>query len=142
MLRTRVATNALRPLSRGVATSAPRALATHASDSHVVKAKAWENPFPADTFSVGPKNGFLPVKDPLETLPQEYEAMETLLEDMRLQKKDGTPGLLATGDFGAAVERDLPEYDISKVNDGELLSGECFSGAALNPALRWLGSWC
>ncbi|BEJ17682.1 hypothetical protein CspHIS471_0610830 [Cutaneotrichosporon sp. HIS471] len=121
MIRTRLATQAIRH-SRSVTTSAPRALATHASDTHVVKAKAWENPFPNDTFAVGPKNGFLPTKDPLETLPQEYEAMDTLLENMRLQKKDGKPGLLMTGEFGAAVDRDLPEYDISKVTDGELLS--------------------
>ncbi|GMK57446.1 hypothetical protein CspeluHIS016_0402800 [Cutaneotrichosporon spelunceum] len=122
MLRTRLATQALRPLSRGVTTSVPRALASHASDSHVARAKSWENPFPSDTFAVGPTNGFLPTKDPLDVLPKEYEAMDTLLENMRLHKKDGTDGLLMTGEFGAAVDRDLPEYDLSKVTDGELLS--------------------
>lgn len=127
MLRScRLAATAVRqvPFARSISTSGARALATHAPDSHIVKGKAWANPYPQDTFAVGPNNGFLPKNDPLEVLPKEYEAMETLLEDMRLQKKDGTPGLLATGDFGKAVERDLPEYDISKVNDGELLSGE------------------
>lgn len=127
MLRSsRLAATAIRqaPFARAISTTGSRSLATPAADSNILKAKPWANPYPEDMFAVGHENGFLPRKDPLETLPQEYEAMETLLNDMRLQKKDGTPGLLATGDFGAAVERDLPEYDVSKVNDGELLSGK------------------
>lgn len=127
MLRSsRIAATAIRqaPLARAISTTGARSLATPAPDTNILKGKAWSNPYPEDMFSVGPENGFLPRKDPLEVLPQEYQEMETLLNDMRLQKKDGSAGLLATGDFGAAVERDLPEYDISKVTDGELLSGK------------------
>lgn len=111
-------------LSRSIATSRPRALASEAHPSVVVKAQPWANPYPEDQFSVHRENGFLPKQDPLIKLPAEYTEMESLLDRMRVQKLDGTPGLLATGDFGAACNSELPQYDLSKVTDPRLLNGE------------------
>ncbi|TXT15923.1 hypothetical protein VHUM_00426 [Vanrija humicola] len=106
---------------RAISSTTSRGLATP-TDKMVGASSQWANPFPTDTFAVGSKNGFLPTQDPLAVLPKEYEAMEDLLDRMPLKNADGTPGLLASGAFGDAVEKELPEYDISKVSDPQLLS--------------------
>lgn len=111
-------------LTRSVAPTMVRGLASPASDKMALKGKPWSNPFPEDQFSVHPHNGFLPKEEPLERLPEEYKEMESLLNRMSVKTKDGSPGLLATGDFGAAVEAELPEYDLSKVTDQRVLSGK------------------
>jgi indoleamine 2,3-dioxygenase len=82
------------------------------------------NPYAHDQFWVGPDNGFLPREDPLAELPKEYEAMESLLDRMRLQRTDGSRGLLYTGEFEAAVDKELPEYDLGQVKDPRLANGE------------------
>ncbi|RKP27485.1 hypothetical protein SYNPS1DRAFT_32442 [Syncephalis pseudoplumigaleata] len=74
-------------------------------------------------FVVGVANGFLPREDPLAQLPQEYAALESLLQRMSIQQPDGSPpGLLANGQFGDAVRHELPEYDVSSITDTRLLS--------------------
>jgi len=78
------------------------------------------------SFMVGTQNGFLPRQDPLDVLPKEYEALEQLLQKMPLTLKDGSKGLLALGQFGDACKA-LPQYDLSKVEDSELLSGKAAS---------------
>jgi len=74
-------------------------------------------------FVVGTKNGFLPRQDPLAELPSKFSKMETLLQEMPLKKTDGSPGLLSKGEFGDRVLRDLPLYDISDIEDTNLLAG-------------------
>jgi indoleamine 2,3-dioxygenase len=39
---------------------------------------------------------------------------------------DGTPGLLASGQFGDAVRDELPLYEIDGITDQRLLSGMRF----------------
>ncbi|KAG0232336.1 hypothetical protein BGX31_005182 [Mortierella sp. GBA43] len=73
------------------------------------------------SFLVGTQNGFLPRQDPLDVLPEEYQALEELLQKMPLTLKDGSKGLLALGQFGEAC-KSLPQYDLSGVEDSELLS--------------------
>ncbi|KAG0250445.1 hypothetical protein BGZ95_007200, partial [Linnemannia exigua] len=73
------------------------------------------------SFMVGTQNGFLPRQDPLDVLPQEYKELEELLQKMPLTLKDGSKGLLALGQFGDACHK-LPQYDLSNVEDSELLS--------------------
>ncbi|KAK3816393.1 MAG: hypothetical protein J3Q66DRAFT_283345 [Benniella sp.] len=73
------------------------------------------------SFMVGIQNGFLPRQDPLDVLPKEYQALEELLQKMPLTLKDGSKGLLALGQFGEAC-KSLPQYDLSNVEDSELLS--------------------
>ncbi|KAG0256117.1 hypothetical protein DFQ27_005892 [Actinomortierella ambigua] len=73
------------------------------------------------SFMVGTENGFLPRQDPLERLPEEYKELEELLQKMSLTLPDGSPGLLAQGKFGDAC-KSLPQYDLSKVTDSEVIS--------------------
>lgn len=75
-------------------------------------------------FSVGSSNGFLPRQEPLSELPQEFSKLESLLQRMPMQLLDGTPGLLASGQFGDAVRDELPLYEIDGITDQRLLSGK------------------
>ncbi|KAI2636868.1 indoleamine 2,3-dioxygenase family protein [Hypomontagnella submonticulosa] len=60
-------------------------------------------------FMVSTTRGFLPRMDPIVTLPPEFEAVENLLQSMPVRTQSGKPGLLATGQLGDAVHRDLPD---------------------------------
>ncbi|KAJ3304224.1 hypothetical protein HDV03_002961 [Kappamyces sp. JEL0829] len=72
-------------------------------------------------FSITPKNGFLPLEDPIQDLPKEFGQLNDLLKKMPLLLDDGvTPGLLSKGEFGKAVEK-LPLYDVSKIDNQALL---------------------
>lgn len=75
-------------------------------------------------FMVGTKNGFLPRLDPLPELPKEFERLESLLQRMPMQHLDGTPGLLASGQFGDAVKEELPLYNVEDITDQHLLTGK------------------
>jgi len=85
----------------------------------------WKTPSPKTNvpqFIVGIDNGFLPRQDPLENLPREYKELDDLLNAMPLQLNETNKGLLATGDFGPAIEKELPEYDLTKIEDNRLLT--------------------
>ena len=43
---------------------------------------------------------------------------------MPIVKKDGSDGLLKSGEFGEAIIRELPFYDVSQIEDQQLLLGE------------------
>eukprot|EP00127_Corallochytrium_limacisporum_P000302 Clim_evm17s10 gene=Clim_evmTU17s10 len=73
------------------------------------------------TFTVG-SLGFLPREDPLVTLPEQYGALESLLQRMTIAQPDGSTGLLGRGTFGETLDRELPEYDLSGVTSQRLLS--------------------
>ncbi|CAO3599912.1 unnamed protein product [Absidia cylindrospora] len=73
-------------------------------------------------FTVGTPNGFLPRQDPLVKIPDEFRRLESLLQRMPLQLMDGRPGLLASGQFGDAVRKELPLYDVDQITDQRLLS--------------------
>lgn len=72
-------------------------------------------------FMVGSKNGFLPRVDPLAKLPPRFRALDELFQDMPVVKKDKSPGLLAQGNFGQAVDKTLPLISCSDINDSALL---------------------
>ncbi|KAJ7157190.1 hypothetical protein C8R46DRAFT_1293681 [Mycena filopes] len=59
-------------------------------------------------FAVSTTRGFLPRAEPIVTLPEEFDALESLLSRMPIKKLDGSPGLLAHGGLGEAV-KDLPD---------------------------------
>ncbi|RCH78580.1 hypothetical protein CU098_001769, partial [Rhizopus stolonifer] len=84
--------------------------------------EAQSNDLSHQMFSVGVQNGFLPRQDPLAELPSEFDRLESLLQRMPLQLLDGTPGLLASGQFGDAVRDELPLYDVDNITDQRLLS--------------------
>ncbi|KAL3893904.1 MAG: hypothetical protein SGCHY_005574 [Lobulomycetales sp.] len=76
----------------------------------------------AAQFSVTRTRGFLPIDDPLVSLPSPFGALESLLSRMPLTLSDGTPGLLAQGKFGDAVLAELPLIDTSDIKDQALLT--------------------
>jgi indoleamine 2,3-dioxygenase len=67
------------------------------------------------SFMVSSTRGFLPRDEPVEILPEEFAVVESLLARMPIRRVDGTPGLLAKGDFGDAVLHEL--QDLSNAID-------------------------
>ncbi|CAO3686796.1 unnamed protein product [Umbelopsis ramanniana] len=74
------------------------------------------------SFMVGTENGFLPRQEPLAQLPERFEKLESLLQRMPIRCRDGSPGLLAHGQFGDAVMSELPVYNVDDIQDNQLLS--------------------
>ncbi len=58
---------------------------------------------------VSTTRGFLPRTDPIVVLPPEFDAVESLLQQMPVRTASGEPGLLATGKLGDAVLAKLPD---------------------------------
>jgi indoleamine 2,3-dioxygenase len=63
-------------------------------------------------FIVSTARGFLPRAEPLARLPKAFEALESLLRRMPVKTLEGSPGLLASGAFGNAVETELPDLSV------------------------------
>ncbi|TPX58786.1 hypothetical protein PhCBS80983_g02902 [Powellomyces hirtus] len=113
-----------RTLPLSLPTFSRRTLATHLPSGGPLGTHA---SFPVSAtpseFTITPRNGFLPLHDPLTTLPPRYAALESLLTRMPLTRMDThQPGLLATGDFGPAVKDELPLYDVSSETDPRVLT--------------------
>jgi indoleamine 2,3-dioxygenase len=76
-------------------------------------------PTSLDPFTITTSTGFLPLKPPQVDLPAGFAPLTKLLEDLPIVKADGTPGLLATYQLGAAIDRHgiLPDLtlDIDKL---------------------------
>ena len=56
-------------------------------------------------------------------IPKQFEVLDSLLRRMPVLKKDGSSGLLKEGNFGAAVLKELPLYDVDSITDSRLISG-------------------
>ena len=55
-------------------------------------------------FSIDKEHGFLPIAEPLRKLPKVYSDLQELIDNMPIEKEDGTKGLLHTeGAFEQAV---------------------------------------
>jgi indoleamine 2,3-dioxygenase len=123
-------TQMLRAVIRGFANTGYNVIiepTIRSSSSAVGKYASQFQPIPEEDntksmFEVTIKNGFLPRRAPLPELPSKYRELENLLQRMPIQTKDGEKGLLATGDFGAALENELPLYDVSQETDIHVLS--------------------
>jgi indoleamine 2,3-dioxygenase len=63
-------------------------------------------------FMVSTTRGFLPRMDPIEKLPQEFDALESILQRMPVKTLSGEPGLLAQGKLGDVVTADLPDLTV------------------------------
>ena len=73
------------------------------------KFKKWESIFSNSWFSVQPgKNGFLPINDPLDKLPEKYEKLEEILNKMRITQKDGSNGYIHYNNLKNIVNKELP----------------------------------
>ncbi|KAK5676075.1 hypothetical protein LTS10_011365 [Elasticomyces elasticus] len=57
-----------------------------------------------DPFTITASSGFMPSHSPKLQLPAGFEQVSTLVDAMPVQKLDGTPGLLATYEFGYTVD--------------------------------------
>lgn len=99
--------------------------------------KSWKSKYPESWFSCNPGvNGFLPVNSPLERLPEKYNIINRLLEEMKITQFDSNNdgGLLNQNKFADTIDKELPLYDLSEEEDIELLSGlfrdYCFMSSA------------
>lgn len=60
-------------------------------------------------FMVSKQRGFLPRQDPVVTLPDDFEPLESILTRMPIKTLSGAPGLLATFSLGPTVDADFPD---------------------------------
>lgn len=73
-------------------------------------------------FRVSRERGFLPCRNPMARLPDEYGELERLLQEMPIKRADGSPGLLDKETLGLTIEKGaLPLYEVHNVDDLDLL---------------------
>ncbi|KAK4091111.1 hypothetical protein Purlil1_4691 [Purpureocillium lilacinum] len=60
-------------------------------------------------FTVSATRGFLTLTDPLVDLPEEFQALESVLQQMPIRTASGKPGLIAEGRLAAVVDSELPD---------------------------------
>jgi indoleamine 2,3-dioxygenase len=74
-------------------------------------------------FIVSTSRGFLPRSEPLARLPEDFNALESILARMPIKTLDGSPGLLAQGKLGDTVSTELPDLSnvIKKHRDNMVL---------------------
>lgn len=82
------------------------AAATVASLNVLSDTRAEDKSLPA--FMVSTSRGFLPRQDPIERLPSEFDPLESILSRMPIVTASGEPGLLASGQLGDTVHKELP----------------------------------
>lgn len=58
-----------------------------------------------DPFVVTKNNGFMPLYLPTTQLPEVWKPLLELVEDMPVQKENGSPGLLATFHLGQVIDK-------------------------------------
>ena len=93
-------------------------------------------------FSIDAENGFLPVKEPLQKLPQKYHELQSLLDHMPVVKDDGSSGYLSMPGGIEKATMHLPNYidEVKKEKDpfvkAALFRGYSFLASAytLSPA--------
>ena len=64
----------------------------------------------------------MPRNKPLRVLPPRFADVESLLQRMPITREDGTPGLLASGQFGPAVLKELKTHAVDDVADPVLVT--------------------
>lgn len=77
-----------------------------------------------DPFTITTSTGFMPLHTPIVDLPQAFDALMKILEEMPIVKEDGTPGLLATYQLGPTIDNGalpdlLPKIDQLQTVDGK-----------------------
>jgi len=66
-------------------------------------------------FTVTESNGFLPLHEPLSSLPSPFEPLHNILERMPVDLEDGSHGLLYDGRLGKVVENELPQFSLADI---------------------------
>ena len=95
----------------------------------------WETQDENSWFSCIPgKNGFLPIDSPLCRLPDEYNIINDILDNMKINKSNDELGYLDKGCLGEKIEKDLPIYNLDNITDIKLLAAlhrdYCFLASA------------
>ncbi|WPH03072.1 Hypothetical protein R9X50_00594600 [Acrodontium crateriforme] len=68
-------------------------------------------PSSLDPFTITTSTGFMPLKTPIVELPAVWKPLSDIAEQMPIVKEDGTPGLLATYEFGPTIDKGvLPDF--------------------------------
>ncbi|KAJ3409419.1 hypothetical protein HDV05_004440 [Chytridiales sp. JEL 0842] len=106
--------------SRITRASSHRCMASHAAASPATADSIDDPKMPQ--FIVGTRNGFLPRQLPPVRLPERFDALESLLQRMPLTLPDGSQGLLAKGEFGDAVHKELPVLPVDDIQDSRTLT--------------------
>ena len=87
-------------------------------------------------FNVGPVNGFLPLNNPLITLPEKYKNLQYILDNMPVELDNGSDGFLAVPN---KIEKEVGELEnykeiVKRENDvfviQALFRGYCFLASA------------
>ena len=91
----------------------------------------WKSKYPDSWFSCQPgSNGFLPVSTPLVTLPEKYDSINKLLENMQISKE----GYLSKNEFKEQVDKKLEYFDVYGETDVQLVAAlfrdYCFLASA------------
>ena len=73
-------------------------------------------------FIVSETYGFLSRQPPLIELPKEFEILDSILKRAPIMLPDKSPGLLALGELGNTVEKELPVIDVKKFKGSRELS--------------------
>jgi indoleamine 2,3-dioxygenase len=64
-------------------------------------------------FMVSMSRGFLPRAEPIVKLPPDFDALESILSRMPIKTATGEPGLLASGQLGEVVHKELPDLSVA-----------------------------
>ena len=84
---------------------------------------SWKSKYPESWFSCRPgENGFLPISAPLRKLPEKYQVINDLLDEMRISQSNGSLGLLGKNKFADEVDKRLPLFDLSEESDVSVLA--------------------
>jgi indoleamine 2,3-dioxygenase len=75
----------------------------------------FEQTYTDEFFNVSGDYGFLPIRDPLKTLPSEYNELQKLIDDLHVIQSDGKTGILGIPNEIVKRVNDLPNY-LSKVD--------------------------
>jgi indoleamine 2,3-dioxygenase len=93
-------------------------------------------PTSLDPFTITASTGFLPFRTPQVDLPAVFAPLAKLLEDLPIVKADGTPGLLATYQLGAAIDHHNALPDLTTEIDNLLTEDQKPDLAAVTAAFR------
>ncbi|KAM0752421.1 hypothetical protein T439DRAFT_324508 [Meredithblackwellia eburnea MCA 4105] len=107
-------------IARGLAVHASTTPRPQPSAEQLATPKLLEDLSPAaqknaPIFTISKERGFLPREDPLAELPAEFSTIESLLRRMTIHQPDGSKGLLAKGEFGDTVLKELNQETTDKV---------------------------
>ena len=95
-------------------------------------------------FNINSQYGFLPMQDPIEKLPNQYNKLQLLLDDMCIVKDNGEGGLILDETLFSIECSNLPDYTDLIINENNvqliaaLYRGYCFLASAylLQPSYK------